>query len=129
MPCYCGKPMEEKTSASGENYYSCSDRVWDNETRKAIGGCDFFFFTNDIDDDMRCACGELWIPVRQKQYAFCHNLKCKPHKLIRKNTRQPVWEEFELGEEFEPKNKKTDKKTNDKPKPEIKKINKPKFKK
>ena len=130
--CYCGIPAEGKTSEkSNEDYWSCSKRAYNNDSRKFEGGCEFFFFVDDYDETKKCACGDMWIPLRQKKYAFCRNKKCNPHNLVRVKGRLPIWDEFELGEEFEFKKKdipeepvevpKVKSKTNFKPKNNFKK--------
>ena len=104
MKCYCGdQELETKTSKDGRDYFSCPNREWDKDTQKSSGGCDFFFFESDVDEDKVCDCGDLWIPVRQKKYAFCRNHVCPSHKLERINESLPIWQEFELGEAFDPK--------------------------
>ena len=103
--CYCGIAAEGKTTEkSNEEYWTCSKRAYNNDSRRFEGGCEFFLFAVDYDESKKCGCGDLWIPVRQKKYAFCRNKKCNPHNLIR-ISRTPIWEEFDLGEEFEFKKK------------------------
>lgn len=99
--CYCGVAAEGRTTEkTDEEYWTCAKRAYNNDTKKFEGGCEFFVFVNDYDETKKCACGDLWIPLRQKKYAFCRNKKCNPHNLVRVN-RIPIWEEFELGEEFQ----------------------------